>query len=192
MSFFNVEHGKFAYWADYVAYGLAVSTMAVLLVVEAPPGQQLQLAMLAVLGLVTWTALEYLLHRFVLHAIAPFNRWHAEHHDRPRALICAPTILSASLIVLLVFVPAWLIGTRWQACALTFGLLTGYLTYAITHHATHHWRANSAWLRGRKRWHALHHHADTPAYFGVTSSFWDHVFGSAGQSSGAPTSQAES
>jgi sterol desaturase/sphingolipid hydroxylase (fatty acid hydroxylase superfamily) len=115
----------------------------------------------------------------VLHGLQPFARWHAEHHLRPAALICAPTVLSASLILLLVFLPALVIGGAWPACALSFGLLTGYLAYAITHHATHHWRTDNRWLLRRKRWHARHHSASrNGGHDGVTSGFWDRVFGS--------------
>jgi sterol desaturase/sphingolipid hydroxylase (fatty acid hydroxylase superfamily) len=45
------------------------------------------------------------------------------------------------------------------------------------HHAIHHWRADSAWLKQRKRWHALHHsNIEQAACFGVSSGFWDYVF----------------
>jgi sterol desaturase/sphingolipid hydroxylase (fatty acid hydroxylase superfamily) len=126
-----------------------------------------------------WSAIEYVLHRFVLHGLQPFRGWHEAHHDRPTALICAPTILSATLIFGLVFVPAWLIGELWRARALTLGVAAGYLADAITHHATHHWRGRSAWLQRRKRWHALHHHdKESHRCDGVTSTVWDDVFAS--------------
>ena len=98
------------------------------------------------------------------------------------ALIYTPTLLSASLIVGLVFLPALLLGGVWVACALTLGMLTGYLGYTLAHHATHHWRSDNRWLKNRKRWHALHHHAGAAACYGVTTSLWDHVFGSVPQS----------
>ena len=180
MGLFALEHSKGAYRADFALYGVAVLLLGAFLLADGPREQQLQLAAFAMLGLAGWTAIEYGLHRFVLHGLQPFRRWHEAHHQRPTALICAPTILSATLISTLVFLPAWLSAGLWRACALTLGVLTGYLAYAITHHATHHWRADSAWLRRRKRWHALHHHATLqPACFGVTQGFWDHVFGSA-------------
>ena len=180
MGLFSMEHGKAAYRADFAVYCSAVAALAVLLVVSAPPGQWPASAALTLLGMASWTVIEYLLHRFVLHGVAPFKRWHEEHHDRPTALICAPTILSASLVVVLVFLPALALGGVWHACALTLGILSGYLLYAVTHHATHHWHAESAWLKRRKRWHALHHHdAGRLGGFGVTSAFWDQVFGSA-------------
>ena len=177
---FTLEHGKAAYGADFALYLSGVVAIAAFLLVSGPSGHWPASLTLIALGLGGWTIIEYLLHRFVLHGVRPFKSWHEEHHRRPTALICAPTIFSASLVVVLVFLPAFLLGGVWDACALTLGLVIGYLLYAITHHATHHWQAKSPWLQSRKRWHALHHHrAGTLGGFGVTTAFWDHVFGSA-------------
>jgi cyclopropane-fatty-acyl-phospholipid synthase len=178
MHLFTLEHSKLAYRADFVLYGAASAALAVFLMVAAPRGLRLELAALAIAGLVGWTLIEYLLHRFVLHGLKPFSTWHAEHHHRPTALICTPTVLSGTLIAVLIFLPALLLGDLWRACALTCGMLVGYLGYAITHHAIHHWRMDSAWLRQRKLWHALHHTPNgPPGHYGVTSAFWDHVLG---------------
>ena len=180
MGLFALEHSKRAYHADFALYGSAVAALAVLVAALAPHSQWVTTVALTLAGLISWSVIEYALHRFVLHGLQPFRGWHEAHHERPTALICAPTILSATLIFALVFIPALLLSDLWRACALTLGVVAGYLAYAITHHATHHWRADSAWLRRRKRWHALHHHdADMPRCFGVTSPLWDHVFASA-------------
>lgn len=186
MELFKLEHSRLAYSADFALYGAAVAALAGFLLVAGPRGQGLETMAVAVAGLASWTAIEYALHRFVLHGMQPFRRWHAEHHQRPTALICAPTILSATLIATLVFLPAVLLAGLWRGCALTLGVLAGYLAYAITHHATHHWRADSPWLKRRKRWHALHHHVAQPGCYGVTTAFWDHVFGSAPRAAEAP------
>lgn len=178
MNLFTLEHSKAAYRADVALYGAAAAVLAAFLLLVAPQGQRLENLSFVGLGLLGWTAIEYLLHRFVLHGLKPFSGWHAQHHQRPRALICTPTVLSAALIAMLVFVPALMLGNGWRAGALTLGVLVGYLVYTVTHHATHHWRADHRWLLERKRWHALHHHAEPPVCYGVTSGFWDHVFGS--------------
>lgn len=177
MKIFSVEHGRAAYRADFALYAVAVVALSALLLARGPSGHGLAFALSALAGLLGWSAIEYGLHRFVLHGIAPFSRWHAQHHARPMALICTPTVLSAALIATFVFLPAALAGDRWLACALTLGLVVGYLGHAVTHHATHHWRGGGAWLLRRKRWHALHHHDAEPSCYGVTSAFWDHVFG---------------
>jgi cyclopropane-fatty-acyl-phospholipid synthase len=180
MRLFSLEHGRWAYWADFGLYGLVVALLAAVTGLAGPREGGWQMAGAVAAGLASWTAVEYALHRFVLHGLQPFQRWHAEHHRRPTALICTPTILTAALFAALVFAPAlWLAGP-WVACALTLGVLTGYLVYATTHHATHHWRGGGAWLKQRKRWHARHHHGGEAAgCYGVTTGFWDHVFGSA-------------
>jgi sterol desaturase/sphingolipid hydroxylase (fatty acid hydroxylase superfamily) len=180
MPLFTLEHSKTAYRADFVLYLAAVVGLATYLMVAGPKDHQFQLFAIALAGLAAWTFIEYALHRFVLHGLPPFKHWHAAHHERPRALICTPTLLSATLICALVFLPALFLGGTWRACALTTGLLMGYLVYTLTHHATHHWRASSAWLQRRKHWHALHHHVGQSGHYGVTSAFWDHVFCSLG------------
>jgi cyclopropane-fatty-acyl-phospholipid synthase len=185
MELFRLEHSRAAYRADFALYGVAVAVLGAYLLLAVPRGQQLENLAIVLVGLGSWTGIEYALHRFVLHGVQPFRGWHAQHHQRPTALICTPTVLSAGLIAMLVFFPALLLGGVWRASALTLGVLTGYLAYTITHHATHHWRADTAWLKQRKHWHALHHHhVERPVCFGVTSRFWDHVFGS------EPTAQA--
>ena len=132
-------------------------------------------------GLLGWTAIEYGLHRFLLHGPQPFRRWHAEHHQRPSARIGTPTILSGGLIAALVLLPALLLGDPWRAGALSLGMLGGYLAYTLSHHAIHHGCGDSRWLRRRKRWHARHHHPTRlPLCYGVTTGFWDRVFRSGG------------
>lgn len=179
MPLLMLEHSKTAYRADVVLYSTAVVVLATVLLWAGPQAHWLGLSACVLFGAVAWTAMEYGAHRFVLHGIAPFRHWHAAHHERPSALICAPTVVSAGLIGGLVFLPAWWLFGLWPAVALTQGVLIGYLFYTVTHHAIHHWRARGPWLKERKRWHALHHRrGEWPACYGVTTSFWDHMFGS--------------
>jgi sterol desaturase/sphingolipid hydroxylase (fatty acid hydroxylase superfamily) len=179
MRILRLEHSKSVYVADFALYGLALVALAVILTLEGPGKQRPELLVFILFGLLGWTLIEYLLHRFVLHGMPPFRTWHAEHHQRPAALICTPTVLSGSLIIVLIFLPAWALSDLWSASALTFGIVAGYLAYSVTHHAIHHWRTRSVWLKRRKHMHALHHQAQGPVgYFGVTSVFWDIVFGS--------------
>lgn len=179
LQLFSLEHGKLAYGADFVLYGVTSAGLAAFLMIAGPREQRWDILAFALLGLLGWTLIEYVLHRFVLHGLPPFSAWHAEHHQRPAALISTPTLFSATLIAALVFLPEWALGGLWRACALTFGVLTGYLAYSIAHHATHHWHAKYAWFMHLRRWHALHHSSRMPpGHYGVTSPFWDHVFGS--------------
>jgi cyclopropane-fatty-acyl-phospholipid synthase len=176
---FALEHNKSAYWADFGAYGLFVGGMSVALPMLAPRDQWIAMAVLTATGLIAWSLVEYLMHRFILHGLEPFKTWHMKHHTRPTALISSPTLLSASLISVLVFAPAALATTIWMAAALTLGIVAGYLAYALCHHGTHHWRAERPWFKQRKRWHAMHHLGGYGGHgqcFGVTSTVWDRLF----------------
>lgn len=184
---FVLEHSPAAYRADFAFYGLAVALIAFVLVRYSPYGMGGELLLWALSGGLAWTLIEYVLHRFVLHGLPPFSRWHAEHHSRPAALIASPTFFTATLFATLAALPGWWLLGAWPDCAVMFGLLAGYLAYGLTHHATHHsspWlRGRSAWLLRRRRWHALHHGAAAAGVaskqgnFGVSSDLWDRVFG---------------
>lgn len=179
MRLFALEHSRCAYYADFALYGSAVLALAAVVTALVPIDEWQTSLALVLAGLVSWIAIEYVLHRFVLHGIRPFQTWHEVHHNRPTALICAPTILSAALICILVFIPAWQLGDLWRACALTLGVVAGYFAYAATHHATHHWRGDHPWLLRRKRWHAMHHHDKVAVRcYGVSCEVWDYVFAS--------------
>ena len=174
MSLLSIEHSPAAYRADFVLYGGAVLGLVAWLAIRGPAGMGLEIAACAAAGVLAWSAIEYALHRFVLHGLQPFKGWHLEHHQHPTALIRAPTLLSASLIGLLVWLPALMVLGEWLGNALTLGVLIGYLGYGITHHAMHHGNLKLGWLQRRKYWHAKHHHLRHPCCFGVTSGFWDH------------------
>jgi len=179
MGLLSLEHSPTVYWADFAWHAAVALALAVVVGagVPATPAAGLAAAGLVAAGLLLWTLIEYLLHRFVLHGLPPFSHWHALHHHRPRALICGPTLLSSALIAVLVFAPAWaLLGTA-HAEALTLGLVLGYLAYGVVHHGVHH-GGGGAWMRGRRRWHGLHHHAPAPGGYGVSTGLWDRVFAS--------------
>ena len=181
MGLLSLEHSKVAYRADFALYGTAVAGLAAYLWLATPAPQRLAVAGWVLAGLAGWTAIEYAMHRFVLHGMPPFRAWHALHHARPTARIGAPTLLSGSLIVGMVFLPLWILESLSLACAFTLGVLAGYLAYAVTHHAVHHGRYGGNWVLRRKRWHAQHHQAGHRRCYGVTSSFWDRVFGTDGR-----------
>ena len=190
MPLLTLEHSPGAYRADFAIYGATSLALATVLLLAHPPGTGGTLALWALGGSAAWSPAEYLLHRFVLHGLPPFARWHAEHHQRPTALIGSPTLLSAALFATFAALPAWWLLGAWPAAALVFGLIPGYLLYGLTHHAMHHavpgGRVGRSWLAARRRWHAQHHAAmafgAARQHFGVSSSLWDRLF----RTTGAP------
>jgi sterol desaturase/sphingolipid hydroxylase (fatty acid hydroxylase superfamily) len=134
---------------------------------------------LILVGIAWWTLLEYLLHRFAFHTRNPvFGRRHIAHHARldERRLAIAPWFsmlggaLVQALILFTVFGPA-------QGGAILTGLLLGYAAYEWTHYGTHYRVARTRYGRYLRAWHLAHHHKSPRARFGVTSPFWDVVFG---------------
>jgi sterol desaturase/sphingolipid hydroxylase (fatty acid hydroxylase superfamily) len=182
MTLFTLEHGELAYRADAAFYAVAVSTAGVWLASTSPVGVRLETLAWAAAGLAAWSLIEYGVHRFVLHGPQPFRGWHAAHHRRPSAFICAPTVVSATLIFTLVYLPMLAAAGARQASAFTWGVLAGYLGYTVLHHAVHHWRGRGRWLRRRKRWHARHHQGcGGHERFGVSTGLWDRVLGTSGR-----------
>jgi cyclopropane-fatty-acyl-phospholipid synthase len=176
MLIFSIEQSPATYFADFSVYGVGIAALAVVVGLYAPQSLQTALSMWVLAGLAFWTLIEYGVHRFVLHRVPPFAAMHEMHHRNPRAYIGTPTIVTALLFVVMVFLPAlWAAGV-WVACAFTLGVLLGYMAYSVMHHAAHHWRSSGAWLKRRKHVHGLHHQFGPPGFYGVTTSIWDHVF----------------
>lgn len=56
------------------------------------------------------------------------------------------------------------------------GGIFGYITYDLTHYFLHHQNL-PLWYKQLKKYHLAHHFLDYENGFGVTSRFWDTVFG---------------
>ncbi len=172
-----IEHTQIAYYTDFGVYLLAALLLPGLLIHYTPTSLRGELALAGLAGLVMWSLIEYAMHRFVFHGVEPFQSLHAEHHRRPLALIATPTYVSVTLVVVLVWLPATLLGGFWLGSGVALGVTIGYFVYGVIHHGVHHWRAKGIWMRRFKRQHAIHHHNPRVNY-GVTMLWWDRVFGS--------------
>lgn len=172
---------KPSYYADFVVYA-AVLTAAAIATVWHDTARQLVLWILAVvIGAMLWTLAEYGLHRFVLHRVAPFAQMHKAHHRMPLALIGTPTVLSLGIIFGAVFLPARALTSINIAVGLTVGIMAGFLWYGVVHHAIHHSKPRTLAMRLRlaTRRHAQHHYSGESGNFGVSTSLWDYLFGTA-------------
>src|SRR5271166_1415615 len=115
MFLFKLEHSKTEYFADFAVYSVAVLLASTYVAFYAPRSAWLEVAVMAAGGFVAFTLLEYLVHRFVFHGPEPFRSWHAEHHRRPQALIGTPTVVTGTILVLVIFLPAAGLAGRWLA-----------------------------------------------------------------------------
>ena len=79
-------------------------------------------------GLPAWTLIEYVPHRWMLHGIEPFQRWHLAHHRHAGVTIRVPVLFSVLLVLAVVGLPALISGGSAYAAPLAagmVGLLTG-------------------------------------------------------------------
>jgi sterol desaturase/sphingolipid hydroxylase (fatty acid hydroxylase superfamily) len=171
-----IKHSKIAYVMDFIAYFLAIIGICIYLALLPGILSPIQTFALVTLGLLSWSFMEYCLHRFILHQFSPFSDWHGEHHQQPRSLICTATLASMGLIFLFIFWPLNVVFNSSISSASTLGILLGYLSYAVTHHAIHHWdNCTYGWLLQRRYTHILHHTVSPNAHYGVTSNIWDYL-----------------
>jgi len=144
----------------------------------------LRIVLLFLAGMFVWTLFEYLMHRFAFHYIAESPRaqkfiyiMHGNHHHYPRdkeRLFMPP--LPSLLLAVVIFSLLYLL-LRNNAFVFFPGFVLGYLLYGSMHYAIHAWNPPFKWMKPLWRNHHLHHYKDEERGFGVSSTLWDHVFG---------------
>jgi sterol desaturase/sphingolipid hydroxylase (fatty acid hydroxylase superfamily) len=122
-------------------------------------------------GLLTWTFYEYVVHRWVSHALPVFKYLHGLHHAAQKDYIALHP--AATLAIYAAFWLAFGSGSS----AFMVGFSVGYIIYATLHTLFHYARIERGGLLfAAKQRHALHHRIDS-VNFGVSSGLWDAVFG---------------
>lgn len=165
----------------------------------------LRVALLFLGGLVLWTLVEYLVHRFVFHttpeleeevrqtvmALEPgeaafsklsgFRRrhyflTHGVHHDYPNDSKRLVVPPLASILVALVVLPTFsLVFGTGAGLAIFAGFTIGYLIYDSIHYAVHHFSPSSRVMLYLKKKHFRHHYQNSRRDFGVSSPLWDWI-----------------
>ncbi len=146
----------------------------------------LQILLLLIAGVFSWTLIEYGLHRFVFHytAHSDFGKnfvyaAHLSHHENPRdtnrffsGLLISLPIASVYLLL------AWLVTGSLRATTYLFtGLTVGYFCYEWLHFQAHHRRPRLRLFRYLRKYHLLHHYQTPKQRYGVTSPLLDVIFG---------------
>ncbi len=135
-------------------------------------------------GIFFWTFFEYIMHRFIFHFISGNKKaqkiiyvLHGNHHEFPRDkerlfMPAAPSIIISSTIFLFMY----LLLKRNAFCFFP-GFMLGYLLYGSMHYAIHAWAPPFKFMKALWRNHHLHHYKSDGKGFGVSTSFWDKIFG---------------
>ncbi len=135
-------------------------------------------------GIFFWTLTEYVLHRFLFHHHPSTDRGkkinyilHGNHHEYPRdkERLFMPAV--PSLIIASGFFSLFYLVLGKIAFSFFPGFMLGYLIYGSMHYAIHAWNPPFKWMKGLWRNHHLHHYKHSDMGFGVSSTLWDHVFG---------------
>jgi sterol desaturase/sphingolipid hydroxylase (fatty acid hydroxylase superfamily) len=110
-----------------------------------------------------------------------FSPMHSLHHGAPLDFIGTPSWVSVTVWVSVILLPLWWWVGFNVANGLTVGVMIGYWWYGYVHHVIHHHtrKPSSAYFSELRAWHMRHHHSPKRGNFGVTSPFWDYVFGTA-------------
>lgn len=147
----------------------------------------MQVIICVILGMCLWTFLEYFLHRFIFHLELwiPDNRYlytihyviHGVHHAFPmeKDRLVFPPVLGIPVYFLLYFVYGSFIPL-FLCRGIAIGVIAAYIMYDLSHYYFHH-EQPLAQLEYRKKYHMYHHYKDPNNGYGITTSFWDTVFG---------------
>lgn len=183
--------GRMSYFADTVAAPVVAFYLLLASVLEFEEHQLVRVLGFVLLGFGAWTLVEYLLHRFFYHAAPIVRDYHLVHHAEPRAFISSPPLVGTGLIALATFGPLSLLSLT-AAYGMSVGMLVGYTIYMVVHHAFHNSRlAHGSWFYGLRRHHMLHHHHEG-CNFGVTTAFWDVIFGTSFRTPGRSKANVQS
>uniref|UniRef100_V5I951 Fatty acid 2-hydroxylase n=1 Tax=Anoplophora glabripennis TaxID=217634 RepID=V5I951_ANOGL len=142
------------------------------------------------LGALVWTFVEYSLHRWVFHMepsghskilIYLHFAIHGLHHKVPfdaRRLVFPP--FPAAIIAYVISNFISLMFHDSIKILIMAGGLAGYVTYDMIHFYLHHGTPKEdTYLYHLKRYHNQHHFAHQDNGFGISSMFWDKIFGTA-------------
>ncbi|NIR29652.1 MAG: fatty acid hydroxylase [Gammaproteobacteria bacterium] len=157
-------------------------------------------------GLLAWTFIEYLIHRFVFHVPAEIDHraaevvrnlpaqepvmprlglrekvyfmMHGVHHFFPNdsRRLVMPPGVSVPLAAGFWVLYTLLLGMAFGTVFFA-GSIAGYLAYDTTHFLVHHRRCRGRWSGFLKKVHMRHHFLDPEHYYGVSSPLWDFVLG---------------
>lgn len=136
------------------------------------------------LGIFTWTLLEYIMHRFAFHFNSKSESGkkavyaiHLIHHHYPNddQRLFQPPLVNILLAIVFLGLGYLLIGAK--SFVFIPGLINGYVLYSFLHYSMHTFKPPFKFLQPLWRHHHLHHHRFQEKAFGVSSPFWDYVFG---------------
>ncbi len=152
------------------------------------------------LGFISFTWVEYNMHRYVFH-MGTYTRIreklqytiHGVHHEYPKdkERLAMPPLVSITIATLLLLIFRVVLGDL--VFSFLPGFLVGYAFYLSIHYMVHVYQPPKNFFKMLWVNHAIHHYKHGEYVFGVSSPFWDYVYGTmkdkaTGQGHADPTS----
>jgi sterol desaturase/sphingolipid hydroxylase (fatty acid hydroxylase superfamily) len=134
-------------------------------------------------GLLVFTLVEYLIHRYTFHMEADTPKkerlqyvLHGAHHDYPKdkTRLAMPPIVSVLLASIFFLLYRLILGKL--GIPFTAGFMAGYASYLCVHYSVHAFPPPKNFLKHLWINHALHHYQQSNAAYGVSSPLWDLFF----------------
>lgn len=134
-------------------------------------------------GVVFFTFVEYLMHRYLYHLPATSERnkkisytIHGVHHDYPKdkSRLAMPPVLSLLIAAVLFILYRAVLGDL--VFGFLSGFLVGYAAYLAIHYSVHIFKVPGNFLKILWYHHSIHHYREPDRAFGVSSPLWDVIF----------------
>ncbi|KAI9483286.1 MAG: hypothetical protein EXX96DRAFT_557575 [Benjaminiella poitrasii] len=167
------------FWLPYVSYQVYQSLLY---------GENMTTGISFCVGILVWTLLEYLLHRFFFHLddFLPDHQLafvlhfviHGFHHYLPmdRLRLVMPPTLGIMIAYPLISL-GYLLFPSLIAHGVIAGGVFGYILYDCTHYYLHHAKVYKYHFKEMKKYHMAHHYKNYEGGYGITSKIWDYCFG---------------
>ena len=94
---------KFLYFGDFLAIPAVVAVLTYSALAPGGLWAAPDFGVSLLIGLATWTLVEYAIHRFVYHHAPLFSALHDSHHRAPNEFIGVPSFVSSGFIIVLCF-----------------------------------------------------------------------------------------
>lgn len=139
---------------------------------------------LFIIGILTFTWVEYIVHRYVFHMktyTATREKlqyvMHGVHHEFPKDKdrLAMPPLLSVTISTVLLLVFRVIMGDF--VFAFLPGFIVGYAAYISIHYMVHAYQPPKNFLKALWVNHSIHHYKNGETVFGVSSPLWDYIYG---------------
>lgn len=136
------------------------------------------------LGVLSFTWVEYNVHRYVFHMPAYSKARaklqymiHGVHHEFPRDKdrLAMPPLVSVTVATVLLLIFRVILGDL--AFSFLPGFIVGYAGYLAIHYTVHVFQPPNNALKFLWINHGKHHYKNGDIIFGVSSPLWDYVYG---------------